>query len=312
MLAPALQWFVDWINSIAPANSGFDTEFFVVGSLVVVFVGFICGAVGTVVVGNRMAFFSDALAHSAFAGAAIGLLVAVIAGVADREIIHNRLLPAFLVGNGILVGLLIAYVRENTSLSSDTVIGVFFALSLGIGGMVMKAVAQSRYFNLESFLFGDISSATVGDLESVIYLALLTAIFLCFMYNNVVATSFNISLARSRGVPTRLSLYLFVVLLGIIVNLCLRVVGALLINGLLIVPAATAANLSRDMRQMFWLSIVLSITVGLTGQLIAFHVPLPDPADPDGHVYFGPSGTTLVLSVILFFASMAWRKLRAL
>ena len=63
------------------------------------------------------------------------------------------------------------------------------------------------------------------------------------------------------------------------------------------------------MRQMFWLSIGISIAVGLGGQLIAFHVPLPDPANPAENVYFGPSGTTLVLSVALFFASLAWRRL---
>jgi len=309
LLAPFLEQLVNWIADQAPVGSPYHFQFFVTGSLVIVLVGFICGSIGTIVVGNRMAFFGDALAHCAFAGIGIALLFAILAGV-DREHFDDRWKPLFLVATGVIFGVFIAFVHENTSLSRDTVIGVFFALALGLGGMVMKAVAGRRFFNLESFLFGDPISATTHDLEILIFLALLTAIYLYFMYNNIVFASFNVSLAKSRGVRTRLALYSFIILLGIIVNLCLLVVGVLLINGLLIVPAATAANLSRNMRQLFWFSIGISIFVGLCGMLLAWQIELPDPANPMAVVHFGASGTTLVLSVILFFASMGWRKLQ--
>jgi zinc transport system permease protein len=119
-----------------------------------------------------------------------------------------------------------------------------------------------------------------------------------------VFTSFNASLARSRQVPIRLSNYLFIALLGVIVNLCLSIVGALLINALLIVPAATAANVSRNMRQLFWLSIMLCLGFGIGGHVLSWEIQIDDPSSRRP-IEFGISGIIVVLSVIAFFISMA-------
>src|SRR5206468_1542411 len=100
------------------------------------------------------------------------------------------------------------------------------------------------------------------DLITLVLLALVTAGLLAWLYNSLVLTSFNPSLALSRRVPVRLCSYVFIVLLALIVNLCLKIVGALLINALLVVPAATAANLCRNMRQLFWTTIGLCLLVG--------------------------------------------------
>src|SRR5207248_6381394 len=159
-------------------------------------------------------------------------------------------------------GLGIAYVRERTALASDTVIGVFFAGAIGFGAMLFKALNARSYMTPENFLFGDPTYVSTVDLLALLVLTLLTGAVLAWIYNQLVFTSFNASLARSRRFSMRLCNYLFIVLLAVIVNLSLKTVGALLINALLVVPAATAGNLSRNLRQMFWLSLGLSLFVG--------------------------------------------------
>jgi zinc transport system permease protein len=99
----------------------------------------------------------------------------------------------------------------------------------------------------------------------------------------------------------RLCNYLFAILLAMIVNLCLKAVGALLINALLIIPAATAANLCRNMRQLFWTTIAISVTLSVLGLWLSFEVVIPMAG---GDLTFGPGGATVVLNALLFIASM--------
>jgi len=251
-------------------------------------------------VANRMAFFSDALAHCAFAGVALGLLFAILSKITVKD--FTEWIFLIMVIFGISMGLGIAWVREKTSLASDTVIGVFFAGAMGFGAMLLSATG-GRGFSLEDFLFGSPQSALATHVLLLIFLVVITALFLYWNYNSLVFTSFNTSLARSRRVSVRLCNYLFIALLGLIINVCLQIVGALLINGLLIVPAATAANLSRNMRQMFWWSMGLCQLVGLGGIYLSWQISLPDPAQAEP-IKFGVSGSIVVLSVLVFFLSM--------
>src|SRR5262249_10815991 len=121
------------------------------------------------------------------------------------------------------------------------------------------------------------------------------------LYNDLTLTSFNRSLALSRRIRVRLCSYLFIILLALIVNLCLKVVGALLINALLIVPAATAARLSRNMRQLFWGSVGLCLRAGVGGHVLSWNLQIPV-VGQQTWTPPGESGTIVVLSVLLFFA----------
>ena len=285
-----------WFTQFWPEDSFFNLHFNVYALLAIVLVALVCGAVGSLVVGNRMSFFSDALAHCAFAGVALGLLVAMIMNVGIVG--FKEWILVIMVSFGIVVGLGIAWVKERTSLASDTVIGVFFAGAIGLGAVFMAAV-RGRGFVLEQFLFGAPLEVTGRDLCLLFGLVVGTGLLLCWLYNPLVFTSFNASLARSRRVRIRLCNYLFIALLGVIVNLCLQIVGALIINALLIVPAATAANLCRNLRQMFWWSVGLCIGEGIVGQMLNWEI-----SNATGAM-FGLSGTIVVLSVVVFFVSMA-------
>ena len=286
---------VDWFCGLPwPTDSLLTFPHNVMGMLAILLVCLVCGAVGALVVGNRMAFFSDALAHCAFAGVAVGIVLCSALNVSDQNV-RDWILP-IMVLFGIGIGLLIAYVRESTQLASDTVIGVFYAAAIGFGAVIMSSLAGRRFLNIESFIFG--APTGVRPLEIVWLLLLLvgTAVFLFFTYNALVLASANQSLAVSRRVPARLHRYLFVILLGLMVNLSLLIVGTLLINGLLIVPAAAAANLARNLRQMFWLSVTLAVTIGLGGYVLSWEIG-------NRVMPIGTSGTIIVLAVLVFAAS---------
>src|SRR5262249_9321131 len=134
------QWLdeqIKWFTNQFPPYSFFNITQNVTGLIAVILVALICGAVGALVVGNRMAFFSDAAAHCAFAGISLGFLVALASGVEGQTEFQHWITPVMVVF-GILVGLGIDWVRQHSGLSSDTVIGVFFAGAIGFGAIILR------------------------------------------------------------------------------------------------------------------------------------------------------------------------------
>src|SRR5207244_4055750 len=147
-------------------------------------------------------------------------------------------------------------------------------------------------------LFGYLLGVEPLHLFVLAGLVVLTFATLALLYNYLMLDNFNASLALSRRVPVALARYAFILLLAVIVSLGLRYVGVLLITALLIVPAATAVNLSRNLRELFWLNMALATMVPLIGQWIAWEV----------RNYYGTelgiSGTVVLVSVSLFLLSM--------
>lgn len=301
------EWLDRLIRScaaMAPANSFFAWDFNIRALLAVVLVSLCCGAIGSLVVGGRMAFFSDALAHCSFAGISIGFLIFLLFGPLfgysekDETAFWNWV-TIIMAGFGILTGCGIVWVRARTGLSNDTVIGVFFAGAIGLAATLRTLMRKRTLFNLEDFLFGDPLKISSGELLILGCLLVVTALLLASIYNPLQLASFNESLALSRRVPVRRTQYLFIILLALIVNLCLRFVGALLINALLIIPAATAVNMSQNMRQLFWRTVFLGGALSVIGQWISWDMYW------GAHIQLGISGTIVLLNVLVFILSMA-------
>lgn len=298
-MQPLLDAIQRVMSSIA---AGLGTHLFVVeGTAAIILVSLICGSVGALVVGNRLAFFSDALAHCAFAGLALGIISAALAGGAKHDDKMDWILPLVMIISGVLFGVGIVFVRERTSLASDTVIGVFFAGALGFGGVLFGALKIIANKSPEQFLFGAVVNVTEFDLVMLALLAIVSGAAMILRYNQLVFASFNSSLARSRRIPLRVYNYLFIILLALIVNVCIQAVGILLINAMLIVPAAAAVNLSRNLRQMFWWTIGISLAAGLGGMELSLQVRIPI----YGHnVNTGTGGWIVLLCVAAFAVSM--------
>lgn len=301
--AQGLDRVLDFVAGLAPADSFFAYDFNIRSLLATILVSLCCASIGSLVVGGRMAFFSDALAHCSFAGISIGFLLFLLFGPLFGQDIHSRnvfwdWVTFIMVVFGMAAGCGIVWVRTRTGLSSDTVIGVFFAGAVGLAAALRNLLRNRALFNLEDFLFGDplrVSSAQLLVLACLLIVALL---LLAAIYNHLLLSSFNQSLALSRRVPVQWVNYLFILLLAVTVNLCLRFVGALLINALLLIPAATAINLSRNMRQLFWRTIGLSFVLCLIGQWLSWEMEM------GAKIQLGLSGTIVLLSVLAFVVSL--------
>jgi zinc transport system permease protein len=294
------QWLDNLIETcarLAPPGHFFNASFNIRALLALILVSLCCGAIGSLVVGGRLAFFSDALAHCSFAGVSIGFLLFMFLLTGGSDEFWDWTTVVMVVF-GILAGCGIVWVRTRTGLSSDTVIGVFFAGAVGLAAALRDLIRSRHLFNLEDFLFGNPMLVFSSHLLVLACLAVFTALLLTLIYNHLLLASFNSSLALSRRVPVQLVNYLFIVLLALIVNLCLRFVGALLINALLIIPAATAVNLSRNMRQLFWLTIVLTLALSVAGQWLSWEMW------QGAKIQLGISGTIVLLSVAAFVLSM--------
>lgn len=220
-----------------------------------------CAAIGVKVVNFRMAFFSDAISHSAFAGIAIGLLLAEMVTGFDPRIA--------LITFALLVGLGIAAVRRRTDLSSDTATGVVFSAVVALGiGIVTARDARTAEF--QRYLFGDIISADAADIGLTSLLALLVIGFLSVGFNSLMLVGMNAELAHSRGVWVRFYDYVFSLLLALVVAVSIKAAGILLVTAMLIVPAAAARNLAMSIRGMVLWALVIGLASGVVGTLVSF------------------------------------------
>lgn len=215
----------------------------------------LAAAAGIQVVNFRMSFFSDAIGHSAFAGVALGLLFAVS---------PNLTMPLL----ALAVGLGIMAMKQRSSLSSDTVIGVFFSAVVAFGlALVSRNPNVAR--DMQVFLYGDILTVTHEDLICLFFLFLVFFAFQIFAYNRLNAIGLHEQLARTHRIHTAFYQYVYVALLSLVVIFSVKSAGVLLVTALLIVPAAAARNLSKSSGMMFWISIIIGVCSGMTGLLIS-------------------------------------------
>lgn len=206
---------------------------------------------GTLVVNNGMAFFSDALGHSALTGIAVG----VVFGFADPE-------PMMLLFAAVFA-LLMNAIRHSRLSSTDTVIGVFSSCGVALGLVLLSRVGSLT--NYQSLLIGDMLSITDRQLWLLGGTLVVVAVLWLLCFNGFYAVSLNASLAHSKGLKVKWLDNLFVVVLALSVMLAIRWVGLLLINAMLVLPAAAARNVARSMRSYLALTLVFSLFSGVLG-----------------------------------------------
>lgn len=240
------------------------------------------GMLGTMAVNHNMAFFSDALGHSALTGIALGVILGI-----DNELIS-------MVAFGILLALIITKVRSAGTASADTVISVFSSAAIALGLVILSV--GGGFSKYSTYLIGDILSVTSSEILILAVTLVCVTIIWAFIYNKLTLVSINRELAASRGVRVALIENIFVVLVAIVVMLSIKWVGVLLINSMLILPAACARNFSTNSRQYLFSSVALSLVAGLGGVISSFYLNTS-------------AGATIVLiSAILFFISYIFRK----
>lgn len=231
---------------------------------------------GIHVLNFRMAFFSDAVGHSAFAGLAAGLILGAPPQVAVLVF-------------GVLVGLFIMAVQRKSGLSADASIGIVFSGVVAFGlAVVSRAPNLGR--EIQQYLYGDILTVSNAEITILACLLVCVCLFEYLGWNRMLALALSPSLARVAGIATGFWQYLFAALLALIVMFCVRTVGVLLVTAMLVVPAATGRNLAKNMGGVFWWSILVALCSSVAGLLLSAQEWLAT-----------ASGATVILTACLLF-----------
>ena len=173
----------------------------------------------------------------------------------------------------IVFALLLNYVKNKTTYGADTIISVFSSIAIAIG---LAILAQTGNFNgYSSYLVGDILSITDTEIIYVFLIAIVVLVFWYFTFNKLHLISINTTLAKSKGVKTKKIDNIFVVLIAIVVMVSIRWIGILLINSLLILPAASSRNIAKNMRWYHLYAIMFSLFSGVVGLILSYYYNIP-------------------------------------
>lgn len=243
----------------------------------------IFGLLGTMIVNNRMAFFSDSLGHSALTGIAIGVILGI------KNPIWSMIFFSVLITIAILI------VKEGKTASTDTIIGVFSSTAMALGIVILSR--NGGFTKYSVYLIGDLLSISSSDLLilGLVFVAVLGLWVIIF--NKLLVASLNQSLAGSRGINVRLYEYLFSMMMAVIVTISIQWVGILIISSLLILPAASSRNIARNIRQYHIYSVLIALISGISGLILSY--------------FWGTAtGATIVMITAFFFAVTFVMKLK--
>lgn len=248
-------------------------------------VGVVCGVLGFFVVLRRLAFIGVGLSHAALGGVALGLLLGV---------------SPLLTGGAfaLVVALGIAVAGQRSGLGRDTVIGVFFSGAMALG-VVLASLEHGAQQELFGYLFGNVLAVTTGELVGLVVGGALVVAALFALLRPQLFLAFDEEIARAYGQRVQLLDMALLALLAATIVIGVRLVGVLLIEALLVVPAATAALLARDYRQQIALSVAVAVASSLGGLALAWQLDV------------APGGMVALTAVGLFFVSLVMRRIRA-
>lgn len=242
-----------------------------------VLVGFLASYYGVFVVQRGLSFLGSGLAHAAFGGIALGLLL-------ETE-------PLWVaVPFTLMVALGITWVKEKTAVGGDTAIGIFFAISMALG-IVFLFLRREYTADAFTYLFGSILAVTWTDIGITALIAAITGLF-SSSWKRWAYTSFDRELAQSDHLPVRRDDYILSMLVAITIVVSIKVVGIVLIAAFLVIPAATARIVSTTFRRMTILSVVLGMLSAIMGLWISYYLDLPSGA------------TIILLQALLFFVAL--------
>lgn len=234
------------------------------------------GILSTGIVTGRMSFFSDALGHSAFTGIAVGVLCGLMRPIWGA------------IALSVLFALLFTYVRIRTRQAADTVIGVFSSTAVALG-IFIATLGGGSFTKFNQYLIGDILSVTPGEIGLLALVLLAVAAVWALFSNRILLTTVHPQLASSRGISVRANEILFTVVIAVVVTLAMSWVGLLVINSLLMLPAAASRNVARNLRQYLLFSVLGALFCSIAGLLTSYQIGCS-------------TGATISLFLALYFA----------
>jgi zinc transport system permease protein len=242
--------------------------------MAVLLVGPMFAVIGTMIVNNKMAFYSDTIGHSALTGIAIGIIL----GFQDPLWV--------MVIFSLLLAIAISMLKYYSTASTDTVIGAVSASMVALGIVLLSR--GGGFAKYSRYLIGDILSITPKEMYLLVAAFIIILLLWGTLFNKLLLVSINQTLALSRGINVRFAETLFCIVTAVIVTISIQWVGILIINSFLILPAAAARNITRNMKQYHVVSVVISIISGITGLLLSYY-------------WATATGATIVLIAAVFY-----------
>ena len=253
-------------------------DFFIRALIAGVGIAIIAGPLGCLVIWRRLSYFGDTLSHSALLGVTLAYAFSI-----------NITLSVFLISS--IVAILLINLQKRTKLAGDSLLGLLAHSTLAIG-LVLIGFLSSIRFDLMGLLFGDILAVTTEDIALVWIGGIIILGILYYIWKSIFSATVNYDLAAAEGMRPEISNLIFTLLLAAVIALSIKMIGALLITGLLLIPAAIARNLSNSPKQM----IIISVLAGITSVVIGLFTSL------ELNTSSGPS--IIVVSLALFVLSL--------
>ena len=253
-------------------------DFFIRAIVAGIGVAFVTGPLGCFVVWRRLSYFGDTLAHSALLGVTIAFTLE-----------FNIAFSVFIISS--IIALILIQLQKKTNLPGDALLGLLAHSSLAVGLVVVGFLTFIR-FDIMGLLFGDILAVTINDLITIWIGGALILLVLKLIWKPLFASTVNYELAEAEGLNPDRAKAIFTILMAAIIAISIKMVGLLLITGMLIIPAAMARNISDNPKKMIIFSIIgglLSVIIGLFSSL----------------EFNSPSGPSIITaSLILFILSL--------
>jgi zinc transport system permease protein len=275
-------WY--WICALLPIEM-LQWDFMKNALLAVLIMAPLYGLLSTMVVTGKMSFFSDALGHSAFTGIAIGSIFGIAAPTWAAVVFS------------ILFSLLFSYVRSRSNQAADTLIGVFSSAAVAFG-IFITTLGGGSFTKYNTYLIGDILAITPLQIGALALVLLGVIVYWCLFSNRLLLTTVHPQLASSRNLPVGVTQTLFTTAIAVVVTLTLSSVGLLILNSLLVLPGASARNISKNLRQYHINSVLFALLASVSGLMMSYYLSCS-------------AGASISLVLALIFAvTFCFRKVR--
>ncbi len=249
-----------------------------------IIVGIITAVLGTFVILRKMSFIGTGIAHSAFGGVALGILIGV-----------DPFLSALIFC--IFTGFLIAFTSRNFNISEDSAVGVFFPAMMSLG-IILLAFVKGYSPNLLSYLFGDILLVSKSDLIISFIVFIIIILFILVFYRELTYITFDSEFSKVMGIPVEIYDYLFISLISLAVVVSIKIVGIILVSALIVIPPLAALKFSRNYIAYIIYSVIAGIISTIGGIILSYYLNIP------------PGATIVIFATFIFILSLIMYSIR--
>jgi zinc transport system permease protein len=232
-------------------------------------------SIGIFLVVKRYSLLTDTLSHVSLVGVALGLLTGI-----------NPVLSAIVVSAIAAIGM--EKLRHSKKIFGEATLTLFLSGGLALA-LIIFGLSKGLNVNIFTYLFGSIATVTTGDLRLMGGFGLGIFLIIIFLFKRFFIVAYDEELAQANGLPIKLLNFILMILAAITISISMRIVGALLVGALMVIPVLAATQFGRSFGKTFFYSLGISLIAVITGLFASFYLNLP-------------SGAAIVISSLILFA----------